>query len=30
VPGVYEIKVTVFITENCHKTYTLPEYLMVW
>lgn len=29
-PGVYEIRVTVFVNENCHKTYTLPNYLMVW
>jgi len=30
VPGVYEIKVTIFLNENCHKTYTVPNYLMVW
>ena len=30
VPGVYEIKVTVFVNENCHITYTMPEFLMVW
>ncbi len=30
VPGVYEVKVTVWLTENCHKTYSMPEYLMVW
>lgn len=29
-PGVYEIKVTVYITETCSKTYTHPNFLMVW
>lgn len=29
-PGVYEVRVTVYVNENCHKTYTMPEYLMVW
>lgn len=29
-PGVYEIKVTVFINENCSKTVKLPQYMMVW
>ena len=30
VAGVYEVKVTVYLTETCHKTYTMPNYLMVW
>lgn len=29
-PGVYEIKVTIFMNENCSKTYTMPDYVMVW
>lgn len=29
-PGVYEVKVTVFINENCSRTVALPKYLMVW
>lgn len=29
-PGVYEIKVTIFINENCSKTIKLPQYMMVW
>jgi hypothetical protein len=28
-PGVYAIRVTVFIADNCYKTYMLPEYLTV-
>ena len=30
VPGVYEIKLTVFVNENCAKTYTVPEFIMAW
>ena len=29
-PGVYEIKLTVFINQNCKKTFTVPELIMVW
>ena len=29
-PGVYEIKVTVFINENCSKTVAMDPYIMVW
>lgn len=29
-PGVYEVKLTVFINNNCSKTYKLPNYIMVW
>ena len=29
-PGVYEIKVTVFINENCFKTVQMDDYIMVW
>lgn len=29
-PGVYEVKLTVFLNENCSKTYTVPELIMVW
>ena len=30
VAGVYEIRLTVYITETCHKTFTMPHYMMVW
>lgn len=29
-PGVYEIKVTVFLNENCSKTIKMDQYMMVW
>jgi hypothetical protein len=29
-PGVYEVKVKVILNENCSKTYTLPQFIMVW
>lgn len=29
-PGVYEVKVTVFVNENCFKTVELENYIMVW
>ena len=29
-PGVYEVKVTVFFNENCSKTVELPQFVMVW
>lgn len=30
IPGVYEVKVTVYLNENCSKTQSLPEFIMVW
>ncbi len=29
-PGVYEVKCTVRVNENCTHTYSLPEWIMVW
>lgn len=29
-PGVYEVKCTVTVNENCSHTYTLSEWIMVW
>ncbi len=29
-PGIYEVKVTIFINENCTKTVKLPQNIRVW
>ncbi len=29
-PGVYELRFTVFLNENCSKTYKLPTNILVW
>lgn len=29
-PGVYQVKLTVFMNENCYQTVLLPELLTIW
>jgi len=29
-PGVYEVRLTVFVNDQCYQTVTLPQKLEVW